>query len=312
MNKNIIIIFLLLISISLSGYIIYDKVLNKDEDKTLINQNKTDALQSSNNNTNKKDETNNSEEDTKETNDNNINDDKEEINNSTNTLDNNQNIDKVDNIEFEKYEEIIESQLLKMLGFNSLSETPNQDRLAMVFEIYNNKYNWKEKISISDLEEVKSDSAIKNIDVEYTDLADYNMSMNYTSPFYQKKGSTYKYTNTGHTENDASIIYKELINSNINNDEIQLSYKFIFVRTHIKTASVTPGYHSLYYNLKDQPFKEFSFMSLREETGKDITYDKAKTYITENYETIKDNLYTYNFIFTNKNDNIILKDYYRE
>lgn len=309
MNKNFIIILLLLLSISLSGYIVYDKVLNK-EDKTITNSNKIDDLQ--NNNLFEENTTNKQEENKTETNNDSTKDNQDDTNNENN-LDNNQNIDEVNNIEFEKYEEIIETQLLKMLGSKSLSETPNQDRLAMVFEVYNNKYMWKEKISISELEEIKRDSAIKNIDVEYTNLADYNMSTNYNgSTFYQKNGGIYEYSNTGHSEKDTSIIYKELVNSNVNNNEIQLSYKFIFVKTHIKSASTTPGYHSLYYDLKGETFKELSFLSIHEEAGKDIAYQKVKSYIIENYETIKDNLYTYNFIFTNENNNIILKDYYRE
>lgn len=289
MNKNFTITILFFLSITLSGYIIYDKVINKETNETIISSHKNDNLKDNSIISNKEDEIDN------------------------NNLDNNQNINKLDNIELKEYEEIIETQLLKMLGFKSLSETPNQDRLAMLFEVYNNKYNWKEKISINDLEQVKKDSAIKSINIQYTDLKDYNMSTNYTmSPFYNKKGNTYEYSNAGHSENDASIIYKELINSNINKNEIQLSYKFIFARTHIKTASVAPGYHSLYYNLTDEPFKEFSFTALYEEAEKDITYDKAKTYITQNYETIKDNLYTYNFVFTIEDNNIILKDYHRE
>lgn len=47
MNKNFIIVLLLLLSISLSGYIVYDKVLNK-EDKTITNSNKIDDLQNNN------------------------------------------------------------------------------------------------------------------------------------------------------------------------------------------------------------------------------------------------------------------------
>ena len=87
-----------------------------------------------------------------EINNDNENNKQEEINNN---LNNSQNIEQIDNVEFEKYEEVIETELFKMLGFKSLSETPNQDRLAMVFEVYNNKYNWKEKITISELDEVK-------------------------------------------------------------------------------------------------------------------------------------------------------------
>lgn len=308
MKKNILIILLLLLSISLLGYIAYDKILKKEDNEIIINSNKTDNLQNSNSSEENK---NNEEEDKTEIKDENINENQEDTNN--NNLNNDQNIEKTDNIELEKYEKIIETQLLKILGFKSISETTNQDRLAMVFEVYNNKYDWKEKITINELEEVKKNSAIRDIDVEYTDLEDYNMSTNYkSSKFYLKKGNVYEYNNTGHKEKSESIIYKELINSNINNNEIQLSYKFIFAKTYSKSASTTPGYHSLYYNLKEKEFKEFSFMDIHEEAGKDIAYNNAKVYITENYKTIKDNLYTYNFIFTNEDNNIILKDYYRE
>ena len=306
MGKNIVIIILSILLVSLSGYIVYDKSSNELHEP-IINTNKVDNLQGSNNNSN---ETNKKEEDKMEINNDNETNKQEEINND---LNNSQNIEQIDNVEFEKYEEVIETELFKMLGFKSLSETPNQDRLAMVFEVYNNKYNWKEKITISELDEVKKNSAIRNIDVEYTNLTDYNMSMNYkSSPFYNKKGNVYEHNNAGHKEKNMSIIYKELINSDVNNNEIKLSYKFIFAKTYIKKSSTTPGYHSLHYNLKDKEFKEFSFMDIHEETGKDIAYDKAKSYIIENYETIKDSLYTYNFVFINEDNNIILKDYYRE
>lgn len=293
MKNNSINTILLILILVLVGYIVYDKVLS-DNNKEVI-QNET-----TNNNVELKDENNNIAEENKQE--------------DTDTTTNNTKSEE-ENIEI--YENIIETNLLKLLGNKKLSEISNQDKLAMIFEMYKNEYGWKKEISKSDLNNVKENSILKNLDIEYTSLNDYSMTTNHNaSKLYELNNKNYTYQNIGHKSNNIKIIHKELIDSNFDNNDIKLSYNFVFSKTEAKGASTTPGYHYLYYSYEDinnnKHFKDFSFMDINEEIGNALAYDNAKNYIDDNYKDIKDKLYTYTFVFSNEENNIILKDYYRE
>lgn len=313
-EKNIAIIILLILVVSLSGYILYDKIINND--KTIISSN-NDELNQQENTINK----------------NGISKDENGFENTYNDKNNNDNsqnqsdISNIENDDIKLYEEIIENNLLKLLGNNSLKDISNQDLLAIIFEMYKNEYGWKKEILLDDLIRIKEKSTLKNINIKYTkQLQDYTAAYNYQgSIIYELDSSNQKYIyqEVGHSRNNISIIHKELVNKYINNNEITLSYKFVFVRTTSNSVKTTPGYHYLYHSYDnilnyvnslngEKHFKEFSFLDMDEEIGRTLAYDKAKAYVIDNYDSIKNKLYTYTFVFSYEDNILILKDYYRE
>jgi len=314
MKKNIIITILSILVISLSGYILYDKAINNNN-KTIINSDNNELKQQDN-----------------IVNNNQILPDKNPFENNysdndNNNIQNQSNISEIKNNNIKLYEEIIENDLLKLLGNNSLKDISNQDLLEIVFEMYKNEYGWKKEILLDDLMQIKEKSVLKNTNIEYAkQLQDYTAAYNYTDSIIYEFDSSiqkYIYQEVGHSKSDISIIHKELVNKYINNNEITLSYKFVFVRTTSNSVKTAPGYHYLYHgydnilnnvnNLNgEKHFKEFSFMDMDEEIGRTIAYDKAKSYVIDNYDSIKNKLYTYTFVFSYEDNILVLKDYYRE
>ena len=74
---------------------------------------------------------------------------------NNNHTQNQSNHNEIKNDDIKLYDEIIETNLLKLLGNKSLKDTPNQDLLAIVFEMYKNKYGWKKEILVDDLIRIK-------------------------------------------------------------------------------------------------------------------------------------------------------------
>lgn len=313
MKKNITIIILSILVLSLSGYILYDKIINDDKKNIISNNDKLNYQENMISN----DETSN---------------DKNKFENTYNDKNNNHaqnqsNHNEIKNDDIKLYDEIIETNLLKLLGNKSLKDTPNQDLLAIVFEMYKNKYGWKKEILVDDLIRIKEKSILKNTNIEYSkQLQDYTAAYNYTgSIIYELDSSNQKYIyqKVGHAKNDISIIHKELIKNNAKDNELVLSYKYAFAKTTSNSTKTTPGYHYLYHSYDNMlnysnnsngetHFKEFSFLSMNEEIGRTIAYDEAKTYVIDNYDSIKSKLYTYTFVFSYEDNILILKDYYRE
>lgn len=300
MKKNIIIIILSILVISLSGYIIYDRIIETKEKLTIkTNENKTkeDGVVP----TEKEDNLDNN-------NQIDVSNNKEEIydNNQNNNTSNNES----NSISLKIYENIISNDLSYLLGKNSLSELTNQDILRMLFEIYKNQYGFPSSFNKTELNKIHNNSVLRNIEFTHENISDYSILYDYhSSPLFDYNNNTYTYAKTGHSYQSVKIVNKELISQSEKDNEITLAYKFIF----LEQTENMPTYLKLYYTIDDiknnKSFKEFSYYNITDEAGYYITLDNAKNYIKDNYDSIKNNLKIYTYTFKVENDNIILKDF---
>lgn len=294
MKKNIIIIILSILVVSLSGYIGYNKFINLEESSTIIINN-SQSIEDNLDNNNQTDISDNKE----ENNENNIQNDS-----------NNNSNDETNNISLKTYENIITNDLAYLLGKKSLSELTNQDILRMLFEIYKNQYGFPSSFDKTELNNIHSNSVLRNIEIKHENFSDYSILYDYSSsPLFDYNNNVYTYANTGHSYESVKIINKELVEQSEKDNEITLSYKFVF----LKQSEDMPTYLKLYYTINDiknnNSFKEYSYYSINDEASHYITLENIKKYIKNNYDSIKNNLKTYNYTFKIENENIILKEF---
>ena len=213
-----------MISLLLTGYVSYDKMFSNNNEVIIVDQD-SNVKQNSNNLDN-------------------------QLNNKIDISDNNDDNEVSDNSGFmlDAYENIITSDLSKLLGENSLSELSNQDILYMLVEMYKNQNEFPEDFTKEDLDNIHRNSVLRNINFVHEDISDYSIVNEYTgSPLFNYSDSTYKYANTGHSYETLKIVNKELVEIIEKDNEVMLSYKFVF----LKQSGNNPVYLKLYSTIDD-------------------------------------------------------------
>ena len=79
-----------------------------------------------------------------------------------------------DNVKLNQFENVIESELSGIEAFNSLNEVSNENKLILLYNLYKkNTKNTSETFKKSDLEKVKENSSLANIDITYNNIYTY-------------------------------------------------------------------------------------------------------------------------------------------
>jgi len=216
----------------------------------------------------------------------------------------------------EYFEDIIEYDLGALLNKNTLNELTNQEKLRILISLYQGeKYG---TIKVDDLKKIHENSIIKNLKVTYTDVYDYYTKFSSDEKGereigykYNKETETLTYTGVlGHGAlGVANIIYKDLISFEIDDNKYTIKYKFVFGNT----SGDGPTPYTLYYSGIDayndkNSFKKFDYDDCIDEFCSDYE-TPAVNYIKDNYDKIKNKLYTYTYEFEVEDNNLVITKY---
>lgn len=246
------------------------------------------------------------------------------INESTNDIVNNGNVNAnnnkkdnavyTDNVKLSQFEKIIENELSGIEAFNSLSEVSNENKLILLYNLYkkNNK-NTSETFKKSDLEKLKENSSLANIDITYDNICDmygiYTIDNSKVGYKYDSNTETYTYTGVlrhgGVTE---GIIYKKLIDYKYQDGKYILEYNYIFYNG---GSLMDKEDTDIYYTVLDL-FDGKSIKTFNNNKNELAMYNQfdAINYIKNNYNEIESKLKTFTYEFEIINNKIVLSNYY--
>lgn len=255
MKKNIVILLLALISISLVGYIVYGKM---NEDK-IVNDNDT------NNNFNE------------------------------------------DSYGIEDFTSVINKELGFLVSKENFIDLTEEEKTRMLFDLSD-----KEEMTTEKLENIRINSSLREIDVEYTDI--YNRYNGYElddDVFMTLDVETGEYSNplTGH---GASLIsFRSFLQDyKVEDGRYIITYKYVF----IKKQGDGPSNLDLYYFYEDaindeNKVKEFLLEDV--DNNELLLSNQVDSYVSANYRNFKDELNVYTYEFEIHDENIVLIDFYR-
>lgn len=243
------------------------------------------------------------------------------INESTNNIVNNGNVNgnnnKKDNtvyIKLSQFENVIENELSGIEAFNSLSEVSNENKLISLYNLYkkNNK-NTSETFKKSDLEQLKENSSLANIDITYDNICDtygiYTIDNSKVGYKYDKNNETYTYTGElGHGGVTEGIIYKKLIDYKYQDGKYVLEYNYIFYNG---GSLMDKEDTDIYYTVSDL-FDGKSIKTFNNNKNELAMYNQfdAISYIKNNYSELESKLKTFTYEFEIINNKIVLSNYY--
>lgn len=246
------------------------------------------------------------------------------INESTNDIVNNGNVNAnnnkkdnavyTDNVKLSQFEKIIENELSGIEAFNSLSEVSNENKLILLYNLYkkNNK-NTSETFKKSDLEKLKENSSLANIDITYDNICDmygiYTIDNSKVGYKYDSNTETYTYTGVlGHGGVTEGIIYKKLIDYKYQDGKYVLEYNCIFYNG---GSLMDKEDTDIYYTVSDL-FDGKSIKTFNNNKNELAMYNQfdAISYIKNNYNEIESKLKTFTYEFEIINNKIVLSNYY--
>lgn len=246
------------------------------------------------------------------------------INESTNNIVNNGNVNAnnnkkdnavyTDNVKLSQFEKIIENELSGIEAFNSLSEVSNENKLILLYNLYkkNNK-NTSETFKKSDLEKLKENSSLANIDITYDNICNmygiYTIDNSKVGYKYDSNTETYTYTGVlGHGGVTEGIIYKKLIDYKYQDGKYVLEYNYIFYNG---GSLMDKEDTDIYYTVSDL-FDGKSIKTFNNNKNELAMYNQfdAISYIKNNYNEIESKLKTFTYEFEIINNKIVLSNYY--
>lgn len=246
------------------------------------------------------------------------------INESTNNIVNNGNVNGnnnkkdnnvyTDNVKLSQFVSVIESELSGIEAFNSLSEVSNENKLILLYNLYkkNNK-NTSETFKKSDLEQLKENSSLANIDITYDNICDmygiYTIDNSKVGYKYDKNTETYTYTGElGHGGVTEGIIYKKLIDYKYQDGKYVLEYNYIFYNG---GSLMDKEDTDIYYTVTDL-FDGKSIKNFNNNKNELAMYNQfdAISYIKNNYSELESKLKTFTYEFEIINNKIVLSNYY--
>lgn len=246
------------------------------------------------------------------------------INESTNNIVNNGNVNGnnnkkdnnvyTDNVKLSQFVSVIESELSGIEAFNSLNEVSNENKLILLYNLYkkNNK-NTSETFKKSDLEQLKENSSLANIDITYDNICDmygiYTIKKDIVGYKYDSNTETYTYTGElGHGGVTEGIIYKKLIDYRYQDGKYVLEYNYIFYNG---GSLMDKEDTDIYYTVTDL-FDGKSIKTFNNNKNELAMYNKfdAISYIKNNYSELESKLKTFTYEFEIINNKIVLSNYY--
>ncbi len=217
-------------------------------------------------------------------------------------------------IEQSELEAIIAEELWILGGKNNINEITNHDKLEMAKRIYCNNSTYfvqstcyKDKANTTELTtftfddintiyEKTSISNLGNLKAENikcsTDTHDVWI--------YDNQTKAYSITPDGHGANTIEPLYEKLINFNNDGSQYTISYKYVWTVT-----SESVGSYELYSSYDVSTKNYITRVEFGPEEGFDV-----EDYMNNNFETMKDKLDTYNYVFKKTNGKIELVNFY--
>lgn len=246
------------------------------------------------------------------------------INESTNNIVNNGNVNGnnnkkdnavyTDNVKLSQFEKIIENELSGIEAFNSLSEVSNENKLILLYNLYkkNNK-NTSETFKKNDLEQLKENSSLANIDITYDNICNmygiYTIDNSKVGYKYDKNNETYTYNGElGHGGVTEGIIYKKLIDYKYQDGKYVLEYNYIFYNG---GSLMDKEDTDIYYTVSDL-FDGKSIKTFNNNKNELAMYNQfdAISYIKNNYSELESKLKIFTYEFEIINNKIVLSNYY--
>ena len=217
------------------------------------------------------------------------------------------------------FEKIINEDLGFLLEKSSLTDITNEDITAWAFN--KSKYNYSTNSFESKyLEDIIKNSVFRNIEFDLTDI--YQVRGNYADIHLSDSVKCFSLKGTKYTNEDtcgssglgATPYVTKFVYFKQEKNRYIISAKSIF--TTILTGPDDIRLYSSYEKARkaslDNSFYNLSFKTFAmKENGDDyiVSYDDADKYINENWNSIKDKLDTYTYIFEIEDGEIILQDF---
>lgn len=184
-------------------------------------------------------------------------------------------------------------------------EMKNEIKRISSEEVINNK--------IYDFKNIHNNSTLNSLDIKYADINDsYSQGLGISNEVWYKVDNftnRYVYVGYGHGAGPYISVYKNLVNYKQEENKYYLSYKYLF-----GNGGEGPNDISLYKNVDDalnrkNEIKTFSIEKHNYDTA--ALKKEIELYVNDNFESLDNGLYTYNYVFEVINGKLTLTDYYR-
>lgn len=195
----------------------------------------------------------------------------------------------------------------------------NENKLVLLYNLYKkNNENITETFKKSDLEKVKENSSLANIDITYDNICDiygiYTIKKNIVGYKYDKNTETYTYTGElGHGGVNEGIIYKKLIDYKYQDGKYILEYNYIFYNGgNPMSKEEVDIYYTVLDLLKMDILSVESIKTFNNNKNELAMYNQfdAVSYIKNNYSELESKLKTFTYEFEIIDNKIVLSNYY--
>lgn len=210
--------------------------------------------------------------------------------------------------QLEDFTKIVNEELEFFVSQEKLDDITNEEKTYLLYYLLDDKT----EVTVDKLENVRKNSSLREMNVKYTDIYDsYESFVLIDDVLRSLDKQTGKYSDylTGHGGLMISS-HSFLQDFKIDNNKYILSYKYVF----IKAQGEGPTDLDMYYTFEDAVKKtnrKKEFIWDVQTLYKPSPSAQADTYAENNYESFKDELDTYNYVFEIHDGNIVLVDFYR-
>lgn len=239
-----------------------------------------------------------------------MNDKKEEPMNNEKEENNNQ-VDNslASNYKLEDFTKIIEEELGFLESKKNYKDLTNKEKNHWLYLL---SHYPLDLLTTDTLENIRKNSSLREMEVEYDDVyaiyEGYEISDTLERTLDKESG---KYTDVLGGHGAISISGTPfLYDFKIDNDQYIISYKYVFIQD-VGQGPADLNIHYTYENAVNRENKIKVFSPTETNYDMNLLYMMAKNYIEDNYESFKDKLETYNYVFEIHDGNIVLVDFYR-
>lgn len=202
--------------------------------------------------------------------------------------------------ERQQIEQIVEEQLFPLWNKNSLNEITNQEKLYLALSAYATQKG-KSVYEITSLTKDELEQAYQNITISKLPITHESILSRYlltqdkdTLMHYDEEKQMY--TNANPSGHGACVTYPthhESYNYNIVNGQYSISYKYIYV--HTCEGDIFPAWYGSFEDAKTQ---QNAILPAGE--GNEIVWHDSR--LIDNYESIRNQLEDYHYIFEKVNN----------
>ncbi len=240
------------------------------------------------------------------------------MNKNNNQLNNsNGNNNNTNTVSQEELLTIINNELFVLNPYTGLDKLTNQDKLDVaVKKLCGNIY-----YCIDDIKSYIDTFSSTNLANAYikTSLAKFNYTdedvkcpaANYEHSIwkYDNVYKKYTYVEPGHGANSIAIAFKKIVSFTKNGNEYKISIKYAWYKSALSDGPANVYAFATYMDAKNNTNSIYMIATNRVEA---INYDvesEFNKYFTDNYETYKDKIPTYNYVFEYQNNQLYLTNF---